>query len=325
VRWFLGSVDEARIANQLAVVDHFLLRRVPAEELLYQAFCTSSSPPAQAQAPNVQVALRRADGVMQWLVCEILWAPQFFGASDGGAAGLDVLQQQQPHHQGPAGLANAEYRLDALVTRLSPDGAVLPAELEPRAAAIVKVAALAYRCVEVNDLMSAYACVMALRHPAVVRLHEVWDLVPPATVEGIAGLRELFGFDRGYRAYRDYIGSLRDDDAYPVVPLLQITVDELRRIDAEPTVLLDSLGTPVVHWRKYAVMGSLLARFQAQADAVVPAEFVPVPAALQWIEGRIRCARRVDTETVIRASLVVQPPTRQVAAAMVPHNATNVS
>lgn len=293
VRWSLGTLDEAKLANQITTVDHFLLRRITTSEVFAQSTDVGTrghtNSALRAASSNVHAFLRRGEETMRWLLCEIIW---------GGDVTTAASQDSD------------DFDPDIVPQVVDESGRAYVREIEKRVQLIQKVVALAFRLIELNNLHSAFAVYLALRHPTILRLYDVWRNVPRDVNDNIAELRELFNFEKGYRMYRDYLASMSDDDLYPVIPVLQVNIDELRRIQREPTVLLDSNGGPIVHWRKYDVVGSLYSRFLSYKDAVVPAEFVPVPACISWIELKLSKARHADFETIVRASLKAQPTKR---------------
>lgn len=293
IKWALPSLDESKLANQITVVDHYLLRRITPAELFAQSSDAgtrgNSSAAVRAASANVHALLRRGEETVRWLVCEIIW-----GGGDTDANSAD----------------GGEFDPDSVPMIVDEAGRAYVREIEKRVQIIQKIVSLAFRLIEVNNLHSAFAVFLALRHPAVLRLYDVWRNVPRDAQDNISELRELFNFDKGYRIYRDYLASMQDDDVYPVIPIVQVTVDELRRIQREPTVLLDSNGMPIVHWRKYDVLGALYNRFLGMKEQVVPAEFVALPPCVAWIEHRLNKARHADFEMIVRASLKAQTSKR---------------
>lgn len=299
VKWTLANLDEAKLANQITTIDHFLLRRITPSELFAQSTDIGtrghSNSAMRAASSNVHAFLKRGEELMRWLLCEIIWG--------GGGGGGDSATNTSVNASDQAD----DFDPDVVPQIVDETGRAYVREIEKRVQLIQKTVALAFRLIELNNLHSAFAVYLVLRHPSLLRLYDVWRNVPRDVNDNIAELRELFNFEKGYRMYRDYLSSMSDDDLYPLIPVLQVSVDELRRIEREPTVLLDSNGGPVVHWRKYDVIGSLYSRFMIVKESIVPAEFVAVPACISWLEFKLNKARQADFETIVKASLKAQP------------------
>lgn len=274
----LLHVDDARLANQITTFDHALLRRIKLHELTahlasaHTRTVQSSFNPAM----NVAALLSRGEATSLWAVTEILIA---LTAPPPSARQSDA---QQP--------------------------ASASASTVPLAAAVLaKFIALIFRLIEVNNLHSAFAIFCGLRHPCIARLTDTWDLLSASARRSFAELVNFFGFENGYRNYQDYIDSVSDAAVYPIVPVLAVTMDELRRLEgAEATVLRDAHGGGVVHWRKLDVLGELYGRFLAFQEAPIPAEFELHEACLMWMNEQLAKAIH-DPEKLCALSFRAQP------------------
>jgi hypothetical protein len=153
-----------------------------------------------------------------------------------------------------------------------------------RCQVVTKLIAVTFRLVELNNLHSAFAIYCAMRHPAVTRLRQMWAQLPVQSVGSLDELHRFFGFEKGYRGYKEYVASVPDDDVYPLIPIMSVMVDEVRRVTtSEPTVLRDAVGWTVLHWRKYDVLGTVYDQLHGLTGRPIPSEFTPDAACVDWL------------------------------------------
>ena len=241
-------------------------------------------------APHSRSYINQGERLMAWLVVEIL-------TTSMPPASRHVQRQDLP-------ASNEKEGQDML-----------------RAAVITQCIGIATRLLEMNNLHLAYYCCAALRHPLISRLSDTWGHVPVEALQAMRSLSRIFSFTAadgsavvvGYRPYKEYLFSLisnTDEEGcvlqepdtpcilYPVLPILGVWVDEIRRLhQGEPTVLCHPSAVRrhhaslfqcgysaettdpsdyvngILHWRKFSALGAIFLVMQKLQSTPIPMEF----------------------------------------------------
>jgi hypothetical protein len=284
---FFLKVDDLTLCEQIAAEDHRAFRRISPHELhTFTAissaimFHTSASP-----AMNLIAFVKRGETLMHWAATEIIAAtPQ-----DETSGALS-----QKSRVAKADVKTERERGETFIAA--------------RCQVIAKIIALVYRFVELNDLFAAFSLYSALRHPAVSRLRSTWGQMPLNSMTSLEELHKIFAFDKGYRGYVDYVNSVPDDDVYPLIPVVAVTIDEIRRLCAsEPTVLRDAVGGCVLHWRKFDVLGDIMEEIRRRQSMDIPLVFTPHPQFQRWIDATWASIYG-EPDDLVKASFTAEPP-----------------
>ena len=243
-------------ATQLTCVDRILIRRVTSEELF--VLCTSDVPGLRDRTSSVGSSspsalsqlLSRFEALMSWVLDRLLDAVQ-----------LDNRNRHSTSQMWP----ETQEALQHAVT-------------------------LAFRLVQCNNFHSGFAVVSALLHPsfATVYRHVLFPVVHKNLKASVEELAQLFDFSRGGTKFRAFVDGLKDADAMPVIPVLQLMAEEMRQMETtQETILMDSSMLPTIHWRKMRVIATILRKLRTARTATAGISAGLDLEVYEWFEMRL--------------------------------------
>ena len=278
--------DDLDVAMRLAAIDHETFRRISSSELFLVAVNNGIAQLHGASHPSLCLInhLRGLEEVTSWATSLVLIAGYH-----------DSTQKPTTTNAAPTRFVKMERIVEKLVS-------------------------IAYRLLELNDLHSAFGIVAGLRHPAVARLHQpiiVGRFQKVSVFESLSALLAIFKFEKGIAAFEEYVAAIPDTDVFPAVPLVHITVDEIRSlITSQPTIVrapssADSKTSgggpvPLIHWRKFFVLSSIFDSFQASQRAPVPGTLIADSSAARW-KARAVSHAIGNPKTLVQLSAAIWP------------------